>query len=130
MKKSPAETVLIVEGDVAVRHALAEYLRECGFRVLEAVNGEEARMALQNSELQVTIVIADGQTSGSGFRLARWIRDNKPEIDMVLAGSIESSVEKAGDLCLEGPALAKPYDHRFVLDRIKQMIAARSRHGG
>ena len=38
--------VLLVEGDIIVRHPLAEYLRECGFTVFEASNGDEAKRAL------------------------------------------------------------------------------------
>jgi DNA-binding response OmpR family regulator len=33
-----AATVLIVEQDVLVRHPLAEYLRERGYRVVEATD--------------------------------------------------------------------------------------------
>jgi DNA-binding response OmpR family regulator len=34
--------VLLVEHDIIVRHALAEYLRECGFTVFEASNGDDS----------------------------------------------------------------------------------------
>ena len=39
---SSSPVVLLVEGDIIVRHPLAEYLRECGFTVFEASNGDEA----------------------------------------------------------------------------------------
>jgi CheY-like chemotaxis protein len=32
--------VLLVDDDIIVRHPLAEYLRECGFTVFEASNGD------------------------------------------------------------------------------------------
>ena len=35
-------TLLIVESDILVRHPIAEYLRECGYKVLEAGNTDEA----------------------------------------------------------------------------------------
>jgi hypothetical protein len=35
-----------------------------------------------------------------------------------LAGTIATAAEKAGDICQEGPALSKPYDHRLVLGYI------------
>jgi hypothetical protein len=43
------------------------------------------------------------------------------------AGSLEKAVEKAGSLCNEGPALAKPWDHRLVLDHIRRTLAQRQR---
>lgn len=128
---SPPPVVLLVEGDIVVRFPLAQYLRECGFMVVEAANGDEARLALKSPDLKVEIVLADMKTTGSGFALRHWISAENLDADVILAGSIEKAVEEAGDLCNEGPALAKPYEHRFVLDRIRQTMARRDRklHG-
>jgi hypothetical protein len=48
------------------------------------------------------------------------------------AGSAAKAVEKAGDLCEEsavpdGTAVIKPYDHQFVFDKIRRVLAARDR---
>ena len=40
---SEQEHILIVEWDILIRHPLAQYLRECGYKVLEAVDDAEAR---------------------------------------------------------------------------------------
>lgn len=72
---SSSPVVLLVEGDITVRHPLAEYLRECGFTVFEASNGDEAKHALTTTTLQIEIVLADMATEGSGFALRRWIRE-------------------------------------------------------
>jgi DNA-binding response OmpR family regulator len=40
--------ILIVEQDLLVRTLLAEYLRECGYRVLEASNAGDARTLLED----------------------------------------------------------------------------------
>jgi len=37
------ETILVLEKDILVRQPLAKYLRDCGYRVLEAVDDDEAR---------------------------------------------------------------------------------------
>jgi DNA-binding response OmpR family regulator len=122
--------VLLVEADILVRHPLAEYLRECGYRVLEVNNAAEARALLEREPSAVDVVLAetDGASSGSGFELANWIRRNCAGIDVELAGTVAKAAEKAGDLCEEGPALAKPYDHSLVLDRIRRLMAARERN--
>lgn len=119
--------VMLVEADVAVRQPLAEYLRECGFKVLEAISGAEAIEALRDDRIRVNIVLADATTDGAGFELSGWMRRHRPDVDVVLAGSIETAIAKAGGLCEEGPALAKPYEHRFVLAHIKRLIARRTR---
>lgn len=117
--------VLLVEGDIVVRHPLAEYLRECGFRVVEASGGDEAMQVLKSSDLKVDIVLADMTTNGSGFVLRQWIRDQNLTVEVILAGSLEKAVDKAGTLCNEGPALAKPWDHKLVLDEIRRQLAKR-----
>ena len=124
---STATVVLLVEGDIIARHPLAEYLRECGFTVLEAANGDEAMLALKTPELGIELMLADMTTPGSGFPLRQWIRAEKLAVEVVLAGSIRKTVEGAGKICNEGPGLAKPYDHRLVLDYIRQAMARRDR---
>jgi DNA-binding response OmpR family regulator len=118
--------VLIVESDVLVRHPLAQYLRDCGYRALEAQNSREARAILEKDGAVVDIVLADVNGAGeSGFELASWIRPRYPALEILLAGTVAKATEKAGELCRDGPSLAKPYDHRLVLDRIRRLLAAR-----
>jgi hypothetical protein len=40
------------------------------------------------------------------------------------------TVRNAAELCEVGPTLNRPYDHKFVLDRIKRLLAARAQQGG
>jgi DNA-binding response OmpR family regulator len=123
-------TILIVEQDILIRHPLAEYLRECGYLVLEAVDGAEAQQVLSDPGRPVDIVLADVNAPGAGgFGLASWIRGNRPGVQVLLAGTVASAAEKAGDLCNDGPTLSKPYDHQIVLDRIRRALAARDRAG-
>jgi DNA-binding response OmpR family regulator len=116
--------ILLVEADVLVRHALAEYLRGCGYRVAEARDANEARLLLGHEELPIGIVLAQGD---SGFELAAWIRTNHPAVQIILAGSVVRATEKAGHLCEDGPAVTLPYEHKFVLERIRRLMAARER---
>jgi DNA-binding response OmpR family regulator len=120
--------VLIVEADIVVRHPLAEYLRECGYRVLEASNAEEARRLLEAMASSIDLVFADAAgPRNEGFELAGWIRRTQPSIEVVLAGGVVKAVEKANEICEDGPALAKPYEHKLILDRIRRALAARER---
>jgi DNA-binding NtrC family response regulator len=119
--------ILLVECDIIVRNPLAEYLRDCGYRVLEAVNAAEARKLLDAAG-DISLVLADGDApEGGGFVLQAWIRENFPRIQVILAGSIMRAVEKARDICKDGPAVSKPYHHQSVLDTIRRRLAARDR---
>lgn len=121
--------IMIVEADILVRHPLAEYLRECGFRVVEAANTNEARLLLGEGGIAVDAILADVQSPGASdpdFAFATWVRSCHPGVDLLLAGTVGRAVEKAGDLCEDGPAPTKPYDHALVGERISRLLAARA----
>lgn len=111
-----------------VRHPLAEYLRECGYQVIEALNTAEARQLITDGRISIDVVMANvGAPANEGFALATWVRQNYPGIGVVLAGSVEMAAEKAGDLCLEGPMLGKPYHHQRIVEEIRRLRAGRDR---
>jgi DNA-binding response OmpR family regulator len=121
--------ILIVEQDLLVRTPLAEYLRGCGYLVLEASSPGNARTLLEEGSRRVDIVLAEVKSGeASGFALASWVRTHLPNTQVVLAGTIATAAEKAGDICQEGPALSKPYDHRLVLDHIQHLLAGEAPH--
>ncbi|HLY56414.1 MAG TPA: response regulator [Stellaceae bacterium] len=124
-------TVLIVEAELLIRHPLAEYLRECGYRVVEAANADEARQIIAAGMTPIEVVLADVEAPAvGGFALSTWIRKEHRGIQVILAGSPARAVEKAGGLCEDGPYLARPYDHQLVLARIRRQLAARDRKDG
>lgn len=116
------ENVLVVEGDVLARMIIADYLRRCGYKVLEAGSGEQAIAMLSDAHIKVDVVLLDLQMSGAvdGFALSRWIKANRPEIEVILTGSVQQSADAAGKLCDDGP-LPKPYHPQIVVDRIRRL---------
>jgi DNA-binding NtrC family response regulator len=124
---SSTSVVLLVEGDITVRHPLAEYLRECGFIVCEGSNGDEAKLALTAPSLQIEVVLADMRTEGAGFALQGWIKEHTHPAEVILVGSVEKAADRAASICKNGPALTKPYEHHLVLDHIRRALARRDR---
>jgi CheY-like chemotaxis protein len=117
-------TILVVDDEVLVRLTIAEYLRECGFHVFEAADGEEAVAILQASDRKVDLVFSDVQMPRmDGFSLVRWIRDNQASVRVMLtSGNPAMFAAKATELCLDGPMEAKPYDHETLVRRIQAML--------
>lgn len=120
-------TVLVVEKEVLVRVSIAQYLRHCGYCVMEASGASEALDALTATDIRIDIVFSEIAMSGDmdGFGLAQWIRKNRPAIQIVLAGTMEKAAKEAGELCEKGPHLKKPYEPQQVLDYIKQLLATK-----
>ena len=120
--------VLVVEDEVLMRHAISEYLRDCGYKVIEAASADEAMLVLTKSQLEVDVLFGDIELPGAmdGFALAQWTRANRPGMEVILTGSVPRAVDSAADLCEEGP-VPKPYQSQVVHDRIRRLLAARSR---
>jgi DNA-binding response OmpR family regulator len=117
-----------VEADILVRHPLAEYLRGCGYIVMEAAGAEEARTLASSDGLGFDVALIDAtSTDESGFTLAQWLRKNYPAVSIAMVSNIEKATDRARELCDDGPNVTKPYDHRAVLDHIKRLLAARER---
>lgn len=129
VERSPIviQTVLLVEDEVIARIMLAAYLRECGYKVIEASHTDEALVVLQHTEIEVDVVLCGISKTGSagGFALSQWVRSTRPWTQVILAGTHARATDAAGELCEGGPTLSKPYEPRLVLDRIKRLLAAR-----
>jgi DNA-binding response OmpR family regulator len=129
MTTEQSETILVLEDDILVRNPLAEYLRGCGYRVIEASNPAEAQQIFEASEVRVHVLFASASGEAEvEFDLARWARTRHQELNVILAGSMRAATQKAGDLCEEGPAFTRPYNHQHLLDRIRRLTAARQRN--
>jgi CheY-like chemotaxis protein len=123
------ETVLVAEPEILVRVMVSHYLRECGYKVIEACDGDEALLILQAPDVRVDVVFCVVGLPGTldGFGLSRWIRANLPDTQVILASNATRTARAAGELCEEGPLMKKPYDHQLLADSIKQLLAARGR---
>jgi CheY-like chemotaxis protein len=120
---APPSTILVVEDEVLIRMNISQYLRECGYRVIEAVSADEALEVLQSAH-EVNIVLTDVQMPGStdGFGLAKWIRSNRRDLQVILVGTPERAADTAAHLCEEGPKLSKPYEPQVLADLIRRQL--------
>jgi DNA-binding NtrC family response regulator len=118
-----AATVLVVEDEPLVREPIAEYLRDCGYRVLEAGDADEAMHLVETVE-SVGVVFSDVRMPGEmdGFGLAKWMQARHPEVPVLLTSGYYAvpslSEGPPGDVKL----IAKPYSQRQVLGRIRDLL--------
>lgn len=121
-------SILIVDGDIVSRHVIADYLRHCGYAVVEAANTDEALVALCEPTLSIDVILCDvsALASKSCFELSTWVRANRPDLEVRLAGGVEMAAQTAAELCESGPHLARPYEPEAVVDYIKRLRASRT----
>jgi CheY-like chemotaxis protein len=120
-------SILIVDGDIVSRHVIADYLRRCGYAVVEAASTDEALVALTEPSLSIDVILCDVSAVGSqsGFELASWVRAHRPELEVRLAAGAETAAQTAADLCESGPHLERPYQPEEVVDYIRRLRAGR-----
>lgn len=115
--------LLFVEHDTLQRTAIAGYLRECGYHVVEAVSAEEAQVVLDThaDEIDIAFIALDLPGEVDGFALAKAIRERAAGVRVLLAATSEKAARLAGDLCESGPHLRKPYEPQSLVDWIKRL---------
>ena len=108
---------------------IAEYLRACGYKVIESGTSEDALRVLR-SDAKLDSVFAEvaGLGSTDGFALAKLIRESHSHIDVILTSGAAAAAGKAGQLCEEG-VLGKPYHPEEVLRRIRALQERRKSCG-
>jgi DNA-binding response OmpR family regulator len=121
-------TVFVVEPDILIRLAVTAYLRECGYVVLEGISAADLFTVLHAGR-RVDIVLSDVHLSGEGdgFGLAQRLREEYPDIEVLLTSGVARTTKAAGEICEEGP-VAKPYHPKDIARRIHLLRERHRRH--
>ena len=120
------QRLIVIDGDVLVRHVISDYLRTCGYVVIEAATTDEATIVLDDLALGVDAALCDADAPGSqsAFQLRAWALQRRPGVQVILAGTTEAVAKKAAELCDQGPELRRPYDPQSVVEYIKRIIGS------
>jgi CheY-like chemotaxis protein len=123
-EQQQSDSVLVIDGDVLVRHAIADYLRNCGYAVIEAATTNEAVTVLERESVRVDAAICAAEAPGNlnPFEFRAWALRQRPELQIALAGSIDAAAQKAAELCEQGPELTRPYDPQGVIDYVRRIV--------
>jgi CheY-like chemotaxis protein len=116
----PDPVVLVVEDDVLIRAAAAQYLRGATFEVFEAVGVDEALAILRAKPVRV--VFTDVKLAGqrTGVDLMEVVRRDFPDVKVLFT----SGVVKADDVADTGiPFVRKPYFLFEVERHIRSLLA-------
>src|ERR1700735_3123549 len=122
-----APTVLIVDDEVLIRLVLGDFLKGCGFDIVEAGNAAEAVEIIEQGGVKVDLVFSDIRMPGEmdGFGLAKWVREYHSDLPVFLASGDVGKTNIAHELCAEEQLFAKPYDLDEVANKIRQAVVAR-----
>ena len=106
---------------------MAEFLRECGYRVYEAATAKEATESLQ-AKFVVDLVFADINLPDdmNGLELGEWTLRERPGVKVLVTTRDASRTVDIPQTVV----LAKPYTSRDLLDRVRQALTKPSVDGG
>ena len=117
----PTKIIMVVDADILARMAIAEYLRDCGYKVIEGVSGADVRAVLEAGHtVEVLLIDMQLQASEDAFAIAQAVRADYPNITVIRTSTAAKLVDKAGELCGDGP-LVKPYHPQELLRRIQRL---------
>ncbi len=85
--------MLLVEDEALVRLLLAEHLRDEGYRVIEARDGEEG-ISILRTAAQINLLITDIDLPGSldGIRLAREVKQHYQLPVILVSGQFSDAI--------------------------------------
>jgi CheY-like chemotaxis protein len=116
-------TVLVVEDETMVRMPIAEYLRDCGYNVLEAGDASEA-IAAMDAEDSVSLVFSDIRMPGKmdGLELAEWFQSNHPAVPVLLTSGYNGGRKLPTTSGSGSRFIEKPYSQTQVARRIAALL--------
>lgn len=123
-----SETILVVEDEAAIRALAATFLKEAGYRVLDAVNAEHALRIVRAHGDGISLLLTDVVMPGmSGRQLAEKICAERPEIRVLyMSGYTDDVLIHRGVLEAGISILEKPFSRISLLQKVRETLAAKT----
>ncbi len=115
------DLILVVEDEALIRMDAAELIRDLGFKVIEAVDADQA-VSLLETVPGVTVLFTDIQMPGSmdGLLLAAVVRDRWPPIALLITSG---KISPATDAMPTGARfISKPYSPWALKDQLHSIV--------
>jgi PAS domain S-box-containing protein len=123
--RSPVQaTILLVEDELPLRDAGAEYLRARGYKVYTASNGEEAIAIARGTAITIDLLVTDVIMPGiTGAELADEVCSLRPNVRVVYMSGYPSDSpvhQKIGNR--SGIYLQKPFSFHLLSKKLEELL--------
>ncbi len=118
------ETILLAEDDLQVREITGMYLREFGYKVIEAENGEEAAKRFFESKDTIAIVLLDViMPVKNGKDAYEEIKKLNPDIKVIfMSGYTDEIISRKGILEKGFDFISKPINPETLMRKIRDVL--------
>lgn len=122
MALSTVPFALVVDDDPLILMDTTIILEDAGFRVHEAMDGDEAKGVLAEHWESIVLLFSDVDMPGStnGFSLARHVDDQWPHIEIVIASW--HVLPEEGDMPSRATFISKPFNARMVHEHLAKTL--------
>ena len=119
-----AETILVVEDEEALRELACLTLREYGYTVLEASQGDEALQLFAERQAPVDLLVTDVVMPGlSGPELAEQLTSRQPQMKVLYtSGYMSHAIVRDGVLKAGTPFLPKPFNPDDLARKVREVL--------
>jgi PAS domain S-box-containing protein len=121
-----SETILLLEDNSTVRKAAEKVLSDCGYRVLEAANGEEALALAESFPGSVDLLLADVDVPGISSReVARRLSITRPILKHLYTSGYKMANEEDPGTDDSILFFHKPFTGAVLLQRVREILDSR-----
>ncbi len=118
------ETVLVAEDDISVRALVKEVLKQFGYAVLEATDGEDALRVFAENRDRIQLLILDViMPKKNGKEVYETIRRDRPDVKVIFSSGYTADILQRKGLA-EGDAgfISKPISPTALLRLVRQVL--------
>jgi len=119
------ETLLVVEDEPSVCHLANNVLKNQGYTVLQAMNGQEAlRVAREHKGPPIRLVITDVIMPQMGGKvMAEWLKSSHPDLKILFtSGYTDDTIVQYGVLDPGVAFLSKPYTPASLTRKVRELL--------
>lgn len=120
------ETILVVEDETEVRSLMCEYLRNLGYSVLEAGNGDEALEIGRRASAPIHLLLTDMiMPRHGGQELAGVLSSVHPKMKILyISGYVNHAILPDGEMPANSAFLAKPFSPETLGRTVRSLLDA------
>ncbi|HZL77560.1 MAG TPA: ATP-binding protein, partial [Candidatus Limnocylindrales bacterium] len=120
-----SETILVAEDEMVLREMACEFLKDSGYRVLEAASGREAIRVWQQHRGEIDLLLTDMKMPEgmSGLDIAEHMLAEQPGLRIIFTSGYSDDVVSPEILeRSNGRFLAKPYTYADLVGQVRECL--------
>jgi PAS domain S-box-containing protein len=120
----PKETILIAEDDPTTQFFLTHILKDAGYPILVASDGEEALRLFEDNCKRIDMVVLDfNMPIRNGLEVYHCLQDAECNAKFMFCTGIDGETVQFEKLEQEGiPAIRKPFNAQYLLAKVREVL--------